>query len=111
MSEIVPFTDNLSDLSNQQGYQFEFHCQRCGNGYRSPFQNNVNEQGRGFLRAANSLLAGKLNQVSGAAETPVRWLRNALAARVIHDEAWPDKVRAALSPDRLLTRAGPDGVQ
>ncbi len=58
MSEIVPFTDNFSDLSNQQGYQFEFHCERCGNGYRSPFQNNVKEQGRGFLRAANSLLGG-----------------------------------------------------
>ena len=69
MSEIVPFTDNFSDLSNLEGYQFEFHCERCGNGYRSPYVKNIKEQGKGFLRAANSLLGGKLNQISGAAET------------------------------------------
>jgi hypothetical protein len=69
MSEIVPFTDNFSDLSNLEGYQFEFHCERCGNGYRSPYAKNIKEQGKGFLRAANSLLGGKLNQISGAAET------------------------------------------
>ena len=69
MSQIVPFTDNFSDLSNLEGYQFEFHCERCGNGYRSPYVKNIKEQGRGFLRAANSLLGGKLNQISGAAET------------------------------------------
>jgi hypothetical protein len=30
MSEHVPFTDNFSDLSNADGYQFEFRCERCG---------------------------------------------------------------------------------
>lgn len=69
MSQIVPFTDNFSDLSNLEGYQFEFHCERCGNGYRSPYVKNIKEQGKGFLRAANSLLGGKLNQISNAAET------------------------------------------
>jgi hypothetical protein len=37
MADIVPFTDNYVDLSNDSGYQFEFRCERCGNGYRSPF--------------------------------------------------------------------------
>jgi RNA polymerase subunit RPABC4/transcription elongation factor Spt4 len=31
----VPFTQNVRDRSNSSGYQFEFLCQRCGNGYRS----------------------------------------------------------------------------
>jgi len=35
---LIAFTDNFSDLSNQDGYQFEFRCERCGNGHRSPFQ-------------------------------------------------------------------------
>jgi len=56
MAGIVPFTNNFSDLSNTEGYQFEFHCERCGNGYRSPYQANIREKGRGFLRAASSLI-------------------------------------------------------
>jgi RNA polymerase subunit RPABC4/transcription elongation factor Spt4 len=31
----VPFTKNVKDRSTSSGYQFEFVCQRCGNGYRS----------------------------------------------------------------------------
>jgi zinc-ribbon domain len=31
----VPFTSNVKDRSTSSGYQFEFICQRCGNGYRS----------------------------------------------------------------------------
>jgi membrane protease subunit (stomatin/prohibitin family) len=68
MSEIVAFTDNIRDLSNENGYQFEFVCERCGNGYRAPFQRNIKETGRGLLRAASSLFGGKLSQLSGAAE-------------------------------------------
>ena len=70
----VPFTDNYRDLSNQNGYQFEFVCERCGNGYRSPFVRDKMETGRGFLRGAGSLLGGKLAQLSGAAEQ-VQWDR------------------------------------
>jgi membrane protease subunit (stomatin/prohibitin family) len=69
MAAIVPFTDNYSDLSNYEGYQFEFHCERCGNGYRSPYMPDVKEKGRGFLRAAGNLVGGRLQQLSGAAET------------------------------------------
>ena len=66
--DIVPFTDNVSDLSNTEGYQFEFQCERCGNGYRSPFQRNVAETGRGLLRAASGLFGGALNNVVNATD-------------------------------------------
>lgn len=55
MADIVPFTDNYVDLSNDSGYQFEFRCERCGNGYRSPFQADKLARGRGLLRMASSL--------------------------------------------------------
>jgi len=55
MEAIVPFTDNVNDLSNENGYQFEFVCERCGNGYRSPFQRNKITAGKGLLRAFGSL--------------------------------------------------------
>jgi len=32
---MVFFTDNYQDRSTSGGYQFEFYCMRCGNGYRS----------------------------------------------------------------------------
>lgn len=68
MSKIVPFTDNFRDLSNYEGYQFEFVCERCGNGYRSPYIKDIKETGRGLLRSAGSLLGGRMAQLSNAAE-------------------------------------------
>ena len=34
----IEFTSNYSDLSTNQGFQFEFNCDRCGGGYRSNFK-------------------------------------------------------------------------
>jgi hypothetical protein len=66
--DIVPFTDNYADQSNLEGFQFEFFCERCGNGYRSPFVPNVKERGRDMLRAAGGLFGGRLSSLSNAAE-------------------------------------------
>ncbi len=74
MSEIIRFTDNIQDLSNEQGFQFEFSCERCGNGYRSPYQANRAEQGRGLLRGVGSLFGGKLQQLSSASQQ-LQWDR------------------------------------
>ena len=37
MAGFTPFTSNYSDLSDENGYQFEFRCDVCGSGYRSEF--------------------------------------------------------------------------
>lgn len=66
----VYFTDNVRDLSNQEGYQFEFACERCGNGFRSPFQRDRIDQGQDIVRGLGSLLGGRMAQVSSA----VGWL-------------------------------------
>ncbi len=51
-----------------------------------------------FRREVYSLRDDELGRWATAVRVlePVRWLRGALAARVVHDESWPDKVRAAL---------------
>jgi hypothetical protein len=67
VTDIVPFTDNVQDLSNEDGYQFEFRCERCGNGYRSPFQDNLMGKGAGLLRAASGMFGG-LGGLSSAAD-------------------------------------------
>jgi hypothetical protein len=46
-----------------------FFCERCGNGYRSPFQRNIAEQGRGLLRATSGLFGGALDGLVGAADS------------------------------------------
>jgi hypothetical protein len=33
---MVPFTNNYTDMSTREGYQFEFHCMRCGNAMPRP---------------------------------------------------------------------------
>lgn len=61
------FTDNVRDLSNGDGYQFEFVCERCGNGYRSAFVRDKGEMGRGLLRGVGGLFGGRMQQMSNFA--------------------------------------------
>jgi hypothetical protein len=65
---IVPFTDNIRDLSNDQGYQFEFICERCGNGFRAPFEPDTIARGRSLLRAVGSLTGGPIERLGWAGE-------------------------------------------
>jgi hypothetical protein len=55
---LIQFTANVTDHSNQQGYQFEFHCDKCGNGYMSAFQASKVGMAGGFLRAASGFFGG-----------------------------------------------------
>jgi len=67
--EHYAFTDNVRDLSNNNGYQFEFVCERCGNGHRSPFVRDKGDMGRSLLRSVGDLLGSsgnRLNQVANA---------------------------------------------
>ena len=52
-----------------------------------------------FRREVYSLADDELGRWATAVRVlePVRWMRGALAARVVHDDSWPDKVRAALA--------------
>ncbi|NLG47445.1 zinc ribbon domain-containing protein [Gordonia sp. (in: high G+C Gram-positive bacteria)] len=59
MTSPLPFTDNYRDLSNSDGYQFEFSCERCGNGYRSAFRRSVRKTGGALLRGVGSFLGGR----------------------------------------------------
>ena len=37
---VIEFVQNYDDLSTDQGYQFKFHCNHCGNGYLSTYKAN-----------------------------------------------------------------------
>ena len=54
----VRFTDNYTDHSTESGYQFEFFCERCGNGYKSGFQASAIGMGSKVARGLGGLLGG-----------------------------------------------------
>jgi hypothetical protein len=89
VSTPVPFTDNVSDLSNNEGYQFEFRCERCGNGYRSAFQRDKMEMGRGVLRAVGSFFGGKAQDLSNSAQ---QWSYNRGTNSAAKDKALGEAV-------------------
>lgn len=75
MAEDIRFTRNYSDLSTNQGFQFEFHCDRCGNGHRTPFQASATGTVSGLLGAASGLLGGAFSRGSDVANR-------------VHNAAW-----------------------
>jgi hypothetical protein len=73
------FTDNVRDLSNGDGYQFEFVCERCGNGYRSPFVRDKLDLGRNILRGVGDLIGGSGYKISQMANE-LTWNRSTNSA-------------------------------
>ena len=76
MATMVPFTNNYSDRSTREGYQFEFFCQRCGNGYSSSFQHSVTGFGGRLLRLGGDLLGGEVGQKASQLGWDAEWLRD-----------------------------------
>jgi hypothetical protein len=65
----IPFTDNYQDLSTERGFQFKFHCERCGSGHMSTFQPNALGQAEGFLEAAGSVVGGIFGRLSSGVKS------------------------------------------
>ncbi len=68
MPGFTPFTSNYDDLSNNQGYQFEFRCEVCGSGYRSQFIRSRLATGATLLEGASNIFGGMFGRASNAAE-------------------------------------------
>jgi hypothetical protein len=60
MAALIPFTSNYTDVSTYEGYQFEFHCQRCGNGYRSAFRHSVTGFGGRLAALGGGIVGGEI---------------------------------------------------
>ncbi len=68
MAGFTPFTSNYTDLSDENGYQFEFRCDHCGSGYRSEFiRSNVGTVGN-ILGSASSIVGGFFGSAANAAD-------------------------------------------
>jgi hypothetical protein len=61
------FTKNYRDHSNDHGFQFEFQCDKCGNGHRSEFHTSKVGVAVSLARMAGSLFGGRLSNVGYSA--------------------------------------------
>lgn len=84
---LIQFTRNYRDLSTDTGFQFEFFCDRCGNGYQTEFQTSALGTASSVLDAANNLFGG----VFGSAANAARNVRSA-AWEKAHDKAFSEAV-------------------
>ncbi len=64
---LIQFTRNHTDHSTDKGFQFEFFCDRCGNGFMSEFKASAAGFAAGALRAAGGLFGGILGQAGSSA--------------------------------------------
>ncbi len=85
------FTRNYTDHSNDNGYQFEFKCDKCGNGYRSTFHANKLGMAAGFLKAAGNIFGGSLRQAGYGMDG----MKDALRGK-----AWDDAFKEAMEEIR-----------
>lgn len=98
---MIQFTRNYTDRSNNYGFQFEFHCDKCRNGHMSPFIANKMGIATGFLRAAGSLFGGTLSRAAYAGEHVKDALRGGA-----WDEAYAEAVEEGKKHFKHCTRCG-----
>ena len=97
----IPFTNNYTDLSSQRGYQFKFHCEKCGNGYMSTFEASKLGTAAAAAHAAASLLGGIFGRAAQSAEA-----LQSMVAGPQHDAALNAAVREISPIFKQCSRCG-----
>jgi hypothetical protein len=97
----IPFTDNYVDLSSNRGFQFKFHCQKCGNGYHSTFQTNSLSTVATAAQVVSNLFGGFLGRAAQSAQS----LEQAVAGPQ-HDAALKRAVEEIAPTFKQCTRCG-----
>ena len=83
----IQFTRNMSDHSSDMGFQFEFFCDRCGNGFMSQFRQNKLGMVGEVTRGLGNVLGGIFGRVSSGADEIER-----LTLGKAHDDALAQSV-------------------
>jgi uncharacterized protein (UPF0212 family) len=60
----IEFTNNYQDLSTENGFQFKFFCESCGNGNMSSWQANATGIAGEMLRGAGNIFGGLLGRAA-----------------------------------------------
>ncbi len=95
------FTKNYRDHSNDSGFQFEFFCDKCGNGFRSTFKSNSMGVAASLLHAAGSLFGGVTQSAAWGADHVKDAFRGGA-----WDTAFREAITECLPRFRQCTRCG-----
>ena len=98
---MIQFVSNYDDLSTDKGYQFKFHCDKCGNGYMSRYQPSLTGTGGSLLRAAGDLFGGWLSSAGNSAYE----IQRAVGGKA-HDEALQKAVEEGKTHFHQCSRCG-----
>jgi uncharacterized OB-fold protein len=101
MNDMIQFVANYDDLSTDRGYQFRFHCDKCGNGHMSAYEASVMGTAAGFLQAAGNLFGGML----GSAGSSAYEIQRAVGGKG-HDDALRKAVAAGKQYFKQCSRCG-----
>ena len=97
---LIQFVHNYDDLSTDRGYQFRFHCDKCGNGYMTQFQASTIGVAESLLNVASDFLSGW-----GRAGSAVHEVQRVVGGK-LHDAALAQAVEEARPNFRQCTRCG-----
>jgi membrane protease subunit (stomatin/prohibitin family) len=98
---LVQFVSNYEDLSTDRGYQFKFHCDKCGNGYMSRFQASAIGTAGSLLRAAGDLFGGWASSAGNSAYD----IQRSVGGKA-HDEALAKAVEEGKQHFHQCSRCG-----
>src|SRR5215831_10000802 len=87
---LIQFTRNQTDHSTDRGYQFEFFCDRCRNGFKTDFKASAMGMAATALRTAGSLFGGMLSRASYSTQELERAIQGPA-----HDKAMREAVEEA----------------
>jgi hypothetical protein len=93
---LTKFTRNYNDKSTDTGFQFEFCCDRCGNGYESNFQGSATGMLSQGLDTAANLLGGFLGGAAQIGEN-------------VHSAAWHGQRDSAFA--KAIDEVKPNFIQ
>ncbi|MFN7971071.1 MAG: zinc ribbon domain-containing protein [Acidobacteriota bacterium] len=98
---LIQFVANYDDLSTDRGYQFKFHCDKCGNGFMSSFQPSAIGIAGSLLRAAGSIFGG----IASSAGNSAYEIQRAVGGTA-HDHALGTAVEEGKKHFKQCTRCG-----
>lgn len=101
MSDMIQFVQNYDDLSTDRGFQFRFHCDRCGNGFMSRYEASTLGMATGILRAAGDLFGGMFSSAGNSAYE----IQRAVGGKA-HDDALDRAVQEGKQHFHQCTRCG-----
>lgn len=104
MSKTVEFVSEVEDLSNDKGYQFTFHCDKCRKGYTSSYKAATLGVTAGLLDAAGGVFEG-LGSIFGKGRQAAKGVQDALVGKA-HSDALAAAVEEMKPQFKRCTRCG-----